>query len=64
MPSWPFKLEGQVFNGMEIVSTSHMNMEDEILYPDSRVCSSVIRLYVHWFESFWEFVIQHLISET
>ena len=64
MPSWPFKLEGKVFNGMEIVSTSHMNMEDEVLYPDSRVCASVVRLYVHRFESFREFVIQHLISET
>ena len=64
MPSWPFKLEGQVFNGMEIVSTSHMNMEDEVLYPDSRVCGPVVRLYVHRFESLWEFVIQHLISET
>ena len=64
MPSWPFKLERQVFNGMEIVSTSHMNMEDKVLYPDSRVCGSVVRLYVHRFESLWEFVIQHLISET
>ena len=64
MPSWPFKLEGQVFNGMEIVSTSHMNMEDEILYLDSRVYGSVVRLYVHRFEFLWEFVIQHLISET
>ena len=64
MPSWPFKLEGQVFNGMEIVSTSHMDVEDEVLYLDSRVCGSVVRLYVHWLESFWEFVIQHLVSET
>ena len=64
MPSWPFKLEGQVFNGMDIVSTRHMNMEDEVLYPDSRVCGSVVRLYVYWFESFWEFVIQNLIGEA
>ena len=64
MPSWPFKLEGQVFNGMEIVSASHMNMEDKVLDLDSRVCGLVVRLYVHWFESFWEFMIQHLIGET
>ena len=64
MPSWPFKLEGQVFNGMEIVSTSNMNMEDEVLYLDSRVCGSVVRFYVHWFESLWEFMIQHLIGEA
>ena len=64
MPRWPFKLEGQVFNGMEIVSTSHMNMEDEVLYPNSQVCGFVVRLYVHRFESLWEFVIQHLIGEA
>ena len=57
MPSWPFKLEVQLFNGMEIVSTSHMNMEDKVLYPDSRVCGPVIRNYVHRFESLWEFMI-------
>ena len=64
MPSWPFKLEGQVFNGMEIISASHMNMEDKVLDPDSRVCGPVVRLYVHRFESLQEFMIKHLISET
>ena len=64
MPSWPFKLEGQVFNGMEIVSTSHMDVEDEVLYLDSRVCGSVVRLYVHRFESLWKFIVQDLIGET
>ena len=49
---------------MEIVSTSHMYMEDKFLNPDPRVCGSVVRLYVHWFESLWEFMIQYLIGET
>ena len=64
MSSWSFKLEGQVLDGVEIVSASHMDMEDKVLDPDSRVCGPVVRLYVHRFEFFWEFVIQHLISET
>ena len=64
MPSWSFKLEGQVFDGMEIVSATHMDMEDKVLNPDPRVCGPVVHLYVHWFESFWEFVVQHLIGET
>ena len=64
MPSWSIKLEGQVLDGVEIVSASHMDMEDKVLNPDPRVCGSVIRLYVHWFESFWKFVVQHLIGET
>ena len=64
MPSWSFQLEGKVFDGVEIVSASHMDMEDEVLDPDPRVCRSVVRLYVHGFESLWEFVIQHLIGEA
>ena len=64
MPSWSFKLEGQVFDRMEIVSASHMDMEDKVLNPDPRVCRFVVRLYVHWFESFWKFLVQHLIGET
>ena len=64
MPSWSFQLEGHVFDGVEIISASHMDMKDKVLNPDPRVCRSIVRLYVHWFESFWEFVVQHLIGET
>ena len=64
MPSWPFKLEGQVFNGMEIVSTSHMNVKNKVLNPDHRVRRSVVCFYVYVFESLWKFMIQHLIGEA
>ena len=64
MSSWSFKLEGQVLDGVEIVSASHMDVEDEVLNPDPRVRRFVVRLYVHGFESLWKFVIQHLIGET
>ena len=46
MSSWSFKLEGQVFDGMEIVSASHMNMEDKVLDPDS---GSVVPTYASMF---------------
>ena len=64
MPSWSFKLEGQVLDGMEIVSTSHVDVEDKVLNSDPRVCGPVVCVYILWFESFWEFVVQHLIGET
>ena len=60
----PFELEGQVLDGVEIVSASHMNMEDKVLNPDSRVCCSVVCLYVYGFESLWKFMVQHLVGET
>ena len=64
MPSWSFQHEGQVFNGMEIISASHVDMKDKVLNPDPRVCRSAVHLYIHGFESLWEFMIQHFIDEA
>ena len=64
VPSWPFELEGEVLDGMGIVSSSHMDMEGVVLNLDPRVCRSVVRLYVYGFESLWKFMVQHLIGET
>ena len=64
MPSWSFQLEGQVFNGMEIISASHVDVKDKVLYPDPGVCRSVICLYIQGFKSLWKFMIQHLIGEA
>ena len=49
---------------MEIIASSHMDMEDVVLNPDPRVCCSVICFYVYGFESLWKFMVQHLIGET
>ena len=64
MPSWPFQLEGRVFDGVEVIPMGHVYMKDKILNPDPRVCCSVICLYVHGFEPLWKFVVQHLVGET
>ena len=64
MPSWPFQLEGKLFDGVEVIPMSHVDMKDKILDPDPRVCRSLICLYVHGFESLWKFVIQHLVGEA
>ena len=64
MLSWSFQLERQVFDGVEIISAIHVDVKDEVLNPDYRVCRSVICLYVYGFKSLWKFVIQHLIGEA
>ena len=64
MPGWPFELEGQVFYVVEVVSSGLVYVEDIILDLDSRVCCSIICLYVYGFESRWKFIIQDLIGET
>ena len=60
MSSWSLQLEGKVFDGVEVVPTSHVDMQDKILNPDSGVCRSVICLYVYGFESRWKPMIQYL----
>ena len=49
---------------MEVISTSHMDLENEVLNPHRGVRGSILCFYVHGLESFWEFVIQDLISEA
>ena len=64
MSSWSLQLEGKVFDGVEVVPTSHEDMQDKILNPDSGVYRSVICLYVHGFETLWKFVVQYLFGEA
>ena len=64
MPSWSFQLEGEVFDGAEVISASHMNVKDKVLNPDCRVCRSVVCLDVYGFKPLWKFMIQHLINEA
>ena len=64
MPSWSFQIEGQVFDGMEVIFVSHVDVKNKFLNLDHRVCRSVVCLYVYGFESLWKFMVQHLVSET
>ena len=64
MSSWPFQLEGKVFDGVEVIPTSHVDMKDKILNPDPGVCHSVICLYVHRFKTLWEFMVQYFFGEA
>ena len=43
---------------------SCLYVKDKILNPDPGVCRSVICLYVHGFETLWEFVVQYLFGEA
>ena len=64
MPSWSLQIEGKVFDGVEVVSTSHVYMQDKILNLDPGVRRSVICLYVHRFKTLWKFVVQYLFGEA
>ena len=64
MSSWSLQLEGKVFDGVEVIPTSHVNMQDKILDLDPWVCRSVVCLYVHRFKTLWEFMVQYFFGEA
>ena len=64
MSSWSFQFEGKVFDGVEVIPTSHVNMQDEILDLDPWVYRSVVCLYVHRFEALREFMVQYFIGKA
>ena len=64
MLSWSLQLEGRVFDGVEVVPTSHVDIQDKILDPDPWVCHSVVCLYVHRFETLWKFMVQRLFGQA
>ena len=49
---------------MEVVPTSHVNMQDKILNPDPWVDRSVVCLYVDRFKTLWKFMVQYFFGET
>ena len=65
MSSWSLRLEGGgVFDGVEVIPTSHAYMQDKILDPDPWVCHSVVCLYVHRFKTLWKFMVQYFFGEA
>ena len=64
MSSWSLQLEGKVFDGVEVIPTSHVNMQDKILDPDPWVCRSVVCLYVHRFKTLWKFMVPYFFGEA
>ena len=64
MSSWSLQLEGKVFDGVEVVPTSHVDMQDKLLDVDPWVCRSVVCLYVHRFKTLWKFMVQYFFGEA
>ena len=42
MPSWSFKLEWELFDGVEIIAAGHVDMKEIILDPYRRICCAII----------------------
>ena len=52
MPSWSFKLEWEILDGVEIVSAGHMDMKEIIFDPNRGVCCDIVGFNVDGFKPF------------
>ena len=64
MPSWSFKLEREVFDGMKIIAAGHMNVEEKILNPHRGVCRAIVGFNVYGFKPFRDLMIHYFVSEA
>ena len=64
MSGWSLQFEGKVFDGVEVIPTSHMYMQDKVLDPDPWVCRFVVCLYIHSFKTLWKLMVQYYFGEA
>lgn len=61
---WSLQLQGKVFNVVEVISASHVNVEKKIFNPYGGVRRSIILLDVHGFKPFQELVLHYFIGKA
>ena len=64
MPSWPLELEGQVFDGVEVISSCHVDVEEEILYPYCWVSCPIVLFYVYGLKAIRELMPHYLVRQA
>ena len=64
MPSWSFKLEWEVFDGVKIITVGHVDMKEIDFDPNRRVCRAIIGFNIHGFKPFEDLMIHYFICEA
>ena len=64
MPSWSFKLEREILDGVEIVIAGHVDMKEIIFDPNRGVYCAVVGFDVYRFEPFRDLMIHYFVSEA
>ena len=64
MQSWSFKLEWEVFDGVEIVAAGHMDVKEIIFDPNRGVCCAIVGFDINGFKPFRDLMIHYFVSEA
>ena len=54
----------KIFDGMKVISLSHVNVEKKIFNQDGRIRRSIVLFDVYGFQPFWKLVFHDLIDEA
>ena len=64
MPSWSFKVEWEVFDGVKIITAGHVDMKEIVFDPNRGVCCAIVRFDIHGFKPFGDLIIHYFICEA
>ena len=64
MPSWSFKLEREIFDGVKIVTAGHVDVKEIVFDPNRGVCCAIIGFNIDVFKPFGDLMIHYLICEA
>ena len=64
MPSWSFKLELEIFDGVEIVTAGHMDMIEIVFDPNRGVNCAIVGFDVYGLEALGDLMIHYFICEA
>ena len=64
MPGWSFKLEGEIFDGVKIVTADLMDMKEIVFDPNRGVCCAIIGFNIDGFKPFGDLMIHYFICEA
>ena len=64
MPSWSFKLEWEVFDGVKIVTVVHVDMRKIVFDPNRGVCCAIVGFDINGFKPLRDLMIHYFVSEA
>ena len=64
MPGWSFKFEWEIFDGVEIVTVGHVDVEEIVFDLNRGVCCAIVRFNIHGFKPFGDLMVHYFICEA
>ena len=64
MPTWSFKLEWEVFDGVKIIAACHVDMKEIVLDPDRGIYCAIVLFNVYGFETLRNLMIHYFVCEA